>query len=153
MPPKRSGVAANVLEKHEQFSVAKILKELDLRCRLLRRLIDRPSGLRQELAAVQELVRNAIVLERLDRKRRIKPPSLPLKEPKKTLADALAEIMAGKDKITTYEAVKAMLAAGHLKMTKYPRDAVNHILRSNPRFKKVGRSEYALAAPDTAPED
>lgn len=64
---------------------------------------------------------------------------------KKTIADTLAEIMEGMHRITTSEAMEALQAKGYLTRTSYPRDAANHILRSNPRSRKVGHGEYALA--------
>lgn len=67
----------------------------------------------------------------------------------KTLAEALAEIMAARrgGSVTTAQAVDALLKAGYLAGTRYPANAVNYILRLDRRFTKIGRSRYALASP------
>lgn len=122
------------------LSLEALLRALDRQCRHLPSLIGRPSLLKNQIDVVVGLVRRArrraIVSRRKQRQRASRR--------KETLADMLADVMRGRYKVTTTEAMEGLLAAGYEGKARFLRDAVNHILRTNPRFVKVGRGEFVL---------
>jgi hypothetical protein len=60
------------------------------------------------------------------------------------LADALAQFMKGKTKVSVGEAMQGVLSGGYRSKSKAFRTVVNNMLGQDKRFKRVGRGEFAL---------
>jgi hypothetical protein len=124
------------------MTVAVLQQEIRRRQKMLPKLIAQRDALNQEIAQLQGLAQPAA--------RQEAQPQAPKKarggqvKNKIGLADALAQFMKGKAKVTIAEAMKGVLSAGYKSNAKSFRNVVNNTLLTDKRFKSVGRGEFAL---------
>jgi hypothetical protein len=125
--------------KLSTVSLAALQQEIQRRQKLLPTLIAQRDALNQEIAELQGLAGS-----------QAKPQAMPTKggsrqaKNKMSLADALAQFMKGKAKVSVGEAMEGVLAAGYKSKAKAFRAIVNKTLLEDKRFKSVGRGEFVL---------
>ena len=125
--------------------LAELKKEIDRRQKLLPKLIAQRDMLTRQIAELQQI--EAGLVGEPAGKHRSLPRSrkrLPAAENRASLAEVLATFMKGKEKVTVGEATEGALAAGYKTTSRSFRSVVNQMLFKSPRFRSVGRGEFAL---------
>lgn len=124
--------------------LAELRKEIERRQKLLPKLIAQRDALTLQIAELQHaeatLVGEPAGRDTPVRSRRQAQTA----NNKASLAEVLATFMRGKSKVTVGEATEGALAAGYRTQSKSFRSVVNQMLLKSPRFKNVGRGEFAL---------
>jgi hypothetical protein len=122
------------------MTTAALQQEIQRRQRLLPKLIVQRDALNREIAELQGLSEQAKLQAAPKKARRRRAKN------KVSLADALAQFMKGKAKVTVGEAMAGVLSAGYKTKSKAFRQVVNKTLLEDKRFKNVGRGEFSLKA-------
>jgi hypothetical protein len=123
------------------LTIAELRQEIARREKLLPQLIAQRDALNREIAAIQG-VRQAAepdVPKAAAKRRRRKMP-----KNKVNLAEALADFMMGREKVTVGEAMEGVLAAGYKSNSRGFRNVVNNMLLGDKRFKRVDRGVFTL---------
>ncbi len=130
-----------------KMSIADLKQEIELRQKMLPKLIAQRDALNREIAELQGAAppkASKPTKRRAAAARAAKPRRLP--KNKVNLADSLAAFMKGKAKVTIGEAMEGVLAAGYKTTSETFRSVVNNMLLADKRFKKVSRGEFTLKA-------
>ena len=130
-----------------KMSIANLKQEIELRQKILPKLIAQRDALNREIAELQGATSpkaSKPAKRRAAAAKAAKPRRLP--KNKVNLADSLAAFMKGKAKVTIGEAMEGVLAAGYKTTSKTFRSVVNNMLLADKRFKKIRRGEFALNA-------
>ena len=114
-------------------------KEIERRQRLLPKLIAERDALSCQIAELQCLTQ--AMPEQPAKQKALRP--CPAGN-KMSLADTLAKFMKGKRKVTIGEAAEGAIAAGYETKSRNFRDVVKHALRTDKRFTRVSRGQFAL---------
>jgi len=131
--------------KLENVPLAELKKEIERRQKLLPKLIAQRDALAEQITELQRM-ETAVVGEPAARSRATARPRRLHRAAgnKSSLAEVLATFMKGREKVTVGEAMKGALAAGYRTTSKSFRSVVNQMLLKSPRFRSVGRGEFAL---------
>ena len=130
-----------------KMSIANLKQEIELRQKILPKLIAQRDALNREIAELQGATppkASKPAKRRAAAAGAAKPRRLP--KNKVNLADSLAAYMKGKAKVTIGEAMEGVLAAGYKTTSETFRSVVNNMLLADKRFKKVSRGEFTLKA-------
>ena len=126
-------------------AISDLQKEIQRRQKLLPKMIAERDALSREIDELQGMTEPAAP-------KRAQQAAAPKKarggraKNKIGLADALAQLLKGKEKVTIGEAMQGVLAAGYKTKSKAFRPLVNQTLLHDKRFKSVGRGEFTLKA-------
>jgi hypothetical protein len=131
--------------KLSSVTIVDLQKEIQRRQKLLPSMIAQRDALNCEIAELQGLAMPSVGKQA---KREATPKRAVRRRAKNkiSLADALAQFLKGKAKVTVGEAMAGVLSAGYKTESKDFRQVVNGTLLKDKQFKNVGRGEFALRA-------
>lgn len=125
--------------------LAELKKEIERRQKLLPKLIAQRDALAKQIAELERM-ETALVGEPSVRSRATAGHRKLHRSAsnKASLAEVLATFMKGREKVTVGEATEGAMAAGYRTTSRSFRSVVNQMLLKSPRFRSVGRGEFAL---------